>query len=260
MSSLLRAWYVTLALGLATFLVVAFVGRVPADLSAAVALPHELLHRAGVNLRLTLESAVDRRELRDELALLQRQLATAESERRRLELELERLDEVLAVRSAQAPGVWATAPVIGGDAGPDVSRLRVGLGADAGVQVNMPVTVPAGLVGIVTEVARRSAVVRTVLDSQSRVGVTVRGKGGQGIAVGEVGGLVRVTRFIVDEPVAVGDVVETSSYGGLFPVGMLVGVVEQVLPPDPNELRRSFLVRPGVDLATVRDVVLLSTP
>lgn len=258
MSSLLRAWYITLALGLATFLVVAFVGRVPTDLTAAVALPHELLHRAGVNLRLTLASAVDRRELRDELARLQQRLDTVENERRQLELELERLNEVLVVRSAQAPAVWATAPVVGGDAGPDVSRLRVGLGTDAGVQRNMPVAVPAGLVGIVTEVASGSAVVRTVLDPQSRVGVTVRGRGGQGIAVGEVGGLVRVTRFIVDDPVTVGDVVETSSFGGLFPAGLLVGVVEQVLPPDPNELRRSFLVRPGVDLATVRDVVLLS--
>jgi rod shape-determining protein MreC len=100
--------------------------------------------------------------------------------------------------------------------------------------------------------------VTTVLDPQSRVGVSVRGKGGQGIAVGEVGGLLRVTRFILDEPVEVGDVVETSSFGGLFPTGMLVGVVQEVLPPDPNELRRSFIVRPGVDLAILRDVTVLA--
>jgi len=34
--------------------------------------------------------------------------------------------------------------------------------------------------------------------------------------------------------------------------------VQEVQPPDPNELRRSFLVRPSVDLATLREVVLLA--
>lgn len=258
MSSIIRAWYVFVALGLATFLLTAFVGRVPTDLTAAVALPHDLLHRAGVNLKLTLQGAVDRRDFRSELARLQEELALTEQARRDLELQLGRLEQAVTVATTQAPAVVAVAPVVGGDAGPEIARLRVGMGSSSGLQSNMPVTVPAGLVGIVTEVAPWSAVVTTVLDPQSRVGVTVRGKGGQGIAVGEVGSLVRVTRFIVDDPVEVGDVVETSSFGGLFPAGLRVGVVREVLPPDPNELRRSFLVEPGVDLATLQDVVVLA--
>lgn len=258
MSSTIRAWYVFVALGLVTFLLTAFVGRVPVDFTAAVALPHDLLHRAGTNLQLTLQSAVDRRDLRSEVARLQEQLALTEQARRDLELQLERFEQAVTVATTQAPAVVAVAPVVGGDAGAEIARLRLGLGSSSGLQRNMPVTVPEGLVGIVTEVASWSSVVTTVLDPQSRVGVSVRGKGGQGIAVGEVGGLVRVTRFIVDDPVAVGDVVETSSFGGLFPAGLLVGVVQEVLPPDPNELRRSFIVKPGVDLATLQDVVVLA--
>jgi len=164
----------------------------------------------------------------------------------------------VTVAQVQSPGVLAVAPVVGSDGGAALARLRIGLGADAGVGRNMPVTVPAGLVGIVTDVARASAVVRTVVDPQSRVGVTVRGKGGQGVAIGEVGGLVRVSRFMLDQPVAVGDVVETSSYGGLFPAGVSVGEVVEVLPPDPNDLRRTFIVRPSVELATLQQVTLLT--
>ncbi|HZJ08320.1 MAG TPA: rod shape-determining protein MreC, partial [Trueperaceae bacterium] len=93
---------------------------------------------------------------------------------------------------------------------------------------------------------------------QSRVGVSVRGKGGQGMIVGDVANQLRVIRFKVDEPIEVGDLVETSSYGGLFPSGVLVGEVIEVLPPDPNEIRRSFLVRPSAELATLREVVLLT--
>jgi rod shape-determining protein MreC len=124
----------------------------------------------------------------------------------------------------------------------------------------MPATATEGLVGLVIDVTAGSAVVRTVLDPQSRVGVTVRGKGGQGVAVGDLGGRLRVDRFVADGPVAIGDVVETSAVGGLFPRGLNVGVVVEVLPQDPNELRRSFLVAPAVDLSTLLDVVLIAPP
>jgi hypothetical protein len=36
--------------------------------------------------------------------------------------------------------------------------------------------------------------------------------------------------------------------------------VIEVLPQDPNELRRSFLVAPAVDLSTLLDVVLIAPP
>ena len=130
----------------------------------------------------------------------------------------------------QSPGVVATAPVIGGGVGPDVSRLIIGSGTSSGVQVGMPVTVPQGLVGIVTDVTANSAIVRTVVDPQSRVGVSVRDRGGQGVIVGDVADLLRVTRFIQSQEVQVGDEVETSSYGGLFPIGVLVGVAGLPVP------------------------------
>lgn len=258
MSSLLRAWYAFLALGLVTIALTAFVGRLPADLTSAVALPHDLLHRAGTNVRLTVDNLLDRRDMRAVLADLESELAAAEQERRFLELEIQRLEQVLDVRQMQSPGVVATAPVVGGSVGPDISRLIIGLGSRDGVMRNMPVTVPGGLVGIVTEVTGTTAVVRTVVDPQSRVGVTIRDKGGQGMTVGDVANQVRVTRFTGDVEVEVGDLVETTSYGGLFPLGILVGEVVEVLPPDPNELSRSFVVRPSAELATLREVVLLA--
>jgi len=258
LSSLLRAWYAFLALGLVTIVLMAVVGRVPYEYSAAIALPQDLLHQAGTNVRLAVESLVDRRDLRAEVERLEAELAAARQEARMLELEVQRLEQVLAVRRSQSPGVVATAPVVGGTLGDGLARLVIGLGSRGGVTVDMPVTVPQGLVGIVTDVGPSSAVVRTVLDPQSRVGVTVRGKGGQGIAVGDVGDRLRVTGFLEVEPVEVGDLVETSSRGGLFPLGVLVGTVEAVLPPDPNDLRRTYIVRPAVDLATLREVVLLA--
>ena len=258
MSNFLRAWYVFLALGLATFVASAFVGRAPTTLSAAIALPHQIPYRAGVQLRETLAALLDRRELRARNAELRDALAEERERARALELEVARLRETLAIRDAQSPGVVTTAPVIGGSSGASVERLVLGAGRSAAIAPQMPVTVPAGLVGIVTEVAAGRAVVRTVLDPESRVGVTVRDKGGQGVAVGEIGGRVRVVRFVEDGGVEVGDVVETSSYGGLFPRGVRVGVVVEMLPPDPNDLRRTFLVEPSADLSTLLEVALIA--
>ena len=256
MSSFFRAWYLLLGLGFLTFVFTAFIGQVPVDVSSRVALPHALLYRAGINVRRSVEDLLERRNLQEEVTRLTSDVASLQEENRQLALEVERLREALAVREDQSPGVVTTAAVTGGSSGPVLTRLSLNKGTRHGLLVNMPVTVPGGLVGIVTDATADTAVVRTVVDPESRVGVTVRGKGGSGIAVGEIGGRIRVTRFIQDEPVEVGDLVETSSYGGLFPRGVLVGVVDEILPPSPNELRRSFLVRPAVDLATLLEVVL----
>lgn len=256
MSSFFRAWYLLLGLGFLTFVFTAFVGQVPANVSSAVGLPHTFLHRAGVNVRRSVQDLLERRDLQSEVTRLSSSVASLQEENRQLDLELQRLREALSVREDQSPGVVTTAAVTGGSSGAILDRLSLDKGQRHGVQVNMPVTVPAGLVGIVTDVTQSSSVVRTVVDPASRVGVTVRGRGGAGIAVGEIGGRIRVTRFIEDEAVEVGDLVETSSYGGLFPRGVLVGTVEEVLPPSPNELRHSFLVRPAVDLPTLLEVVL----
>lgn len=260
MSSFLRAWYLLLVLGLMTFIVTAFIGRAPTVLSATIAIPHQIPYRAGVNLRASLATMIDRSDLRAENLALRSALAAERERFRRLELEVVRLREVLAIRDAQSTGVLTTAPVIGGSSGELVDRLILGIGRSAPIEAGMPVTVPEGLVGIVTDVVAQRGIVRTILDPESRVGVTVRDKGGQGVAIGDVASGVRVVRFIESTPVEIGDVVETSSYGGLFPRGVRVGTVVGVDPRDPNELRRSFLVEPAADLSVLLEVALIAPP
>ncbi|MFN2322073.1 MAG: rod shape-determining protein MreC [Trueperaceae bacterium] len=260
MPSFVRAWYVFVALALLTFALTAFVGRVPASLSAAVALPNAALYRAGVHLRETVAAMLERSAYRAEIEALQRDRVVLEESVRRLELQVEGLERLLDARREQSPAAIASVPVIARSAGGVGDTLTLAVAGVAGVLPQMPVTSDAGLVGVVTEVTGRTAVVRTLLDPRSRVGVTVRERGGQGVAIGDVGGVVRVDRFVAEGAVEVGDVVETSAVGGLFPRGLRVGVVVEVLPQDPNELRRSFLVAPAVDLATTLDVVLIAPP
>jgi rod shape-determining protein MreC len=258
LSSIFRAWYTFVAAGLLTFVLTALVGQIPADLSAAVSLPHQILYRPGVNLRSAIDSLRDRSDLRVRLATLSEELALTRTVNRELALQVEQLREVVRIREDQSPGVVTTASVTGVSSGSVLRRLTIAKGSRDGVVLNMPVTVPQGLVGIVTVVGGDTASVRLVSDVESSVGVTVRGRGGQGVAIGEVGGRVRVVNFIERDPVRVGDLVETSSYGGLFPRGVLLGEVIEVQPRHPNELRSSFVLQPAVDFSTLLEVALIA--
>jgi rod shape-determining protein MreC len=257
MSSLLRAWYVFLGLGFLTFLLTSFLGRVPFQLSSGVALPTQIFFRIASNIRDTAISAADRSRLTAESEELKNRVGTLEHTNRELQIEIERLRQLLNVRETQSPGASLTAPVTGISSSNIESQLTIGRGTNHGVKENAPVTVPGGLVGIVTDVTERNAVVRTIADPDSKVGITVRGRGGQGIAVGEPGGGVRVINFIEDDTVEAGDIVETSSRGGLFPRGILLGKVKEAPVRDPNDLRIEFLIEPAVEVTTLSEVTLI---
>ncbi len=258
MPSLQRAWFTFLALGLLTLIASGLIGQPPAALSAAVALPHNLLHRVGTNLRVASQALADRTNLREALSEAEATIFELERRTRELSLSVQQLTEVLQIQTDQSPGVALTAPVIGVSSSSLLSRLTIGKGSSDGVMTNMIATVPQGLVGMVVETTSGSSVVRTVLDPQSRIGITVRGRGGQGVAMGLPGGLVRVTDFIEAEAVQVGDLIETSSIGGLYPRGVLVGTVVEVPPRDPNGLRRTFTVEPAIDVSILLEVALIS--
>ena len=235
----------------------AFIGKVPYQLSNLIALPHRFLFQASSNLRSTIESTTARHNFLDEIAFLENEVSKLKEQNRQLELKLERYQQILGVREFQSPSARITASVTGIDSSLLLSRLSLGAGSTDGVIKYMPVTTPEGLVGIVTAVTNHSSKVRTIIDPESRVGVTVRHKGGQGIAIGELGNLVRVINYSENLAVSVGDLVETQSREGLFPRGILVGEVIRILPKNPNGLQIEFLVRPAANIHNVLEVALI---
>ena len=257
MSKVLRAWYLFLGLAVLTFVLTAFAGQVPYALTSVVANPVELPARVAANVRGFAVGITERQDLRAENETLATQVAQLEATKRSLELENERLNLLLGVRQTQSPGANITAPVTGLSPGALIKEFSLGRGSRGGVRVDMPVTTPAGLVGLVTEVLPGSSRARAITDPQSRVGVSVRGRGGQGIAVGVPGGQLKVTNFIEEEPVEVGDLLETSSRGGFFPRGVTVARVTKAPERNPNDLRVEFEAEPVVDTSTLLEVVLI---
>ena len=248
--------YVLLALALSA-LTASFAPRLPGEVSARIAPLFGLGHRAAQNLRAAATTLLDRRDLRRENRQLAEEVAWLQESNLELKVELERLRRALAVREAQAPGVVAIAPVISEDTSGLYRRLVLGLGEADGLEEGMPVTSPQGLVGVIIETTPHRAVVRTVVDPESRVGVRPADRPGRGVAMGEPPAGLRA-ELPVETQIAIGDVLVTGSLQGLFPEGIPVARVTRILPRPPGALRKVVRAKPLVEFGLLEEVVVLS--
>ena len=212
--------------------------------------------RLGQSLRLALATLADRRDWRAEALRLAEEKRALEQEVTKLKLENARLRRVLKVRETQTPAVVAVAPVIAEDPSGLFQRLVLGLGSEAGLKPGMPVTSAEGLVGVIIEVTPKRAVVRTLVDPESAVGVRPGDAPGRGIAYGRPPDRLKV-RFPREVEVEPGDLLVTGAIGGLFPEGIPVARVTEVDPPARGELLYWAWARPVVRFSLLEEVIVL---
>ncbi|PNY83120.1 rod shape-determining protein MreC [Deinococcus koreensis] len=209
------------------------------------------------NLRHAYQTLVQERELAREVASLRKQNDVLRQRNELLTREAARLRQLQVITQTQAPNAVGIAQVIAVSPSPLLARLTLNLGQNAGVRVRMPVTVPGGLVGQISDVSGKESTVVSLVDPESSVGVTLQGnRGGRGLARGVPPDRLRAD-FSRSIPIKVGDVLVTNSLGGVYPVGIRVGTVEKVLPLGPNDLNRTVIVKPAVDVGVVEDVTIL---
>ncbi len=247
--------YVLLALTLSA-LTAHTAPTLPAEVAAYTAPLFGIGHRLAQNLRAAGRSLFERRDLRTENALLRDEVAWLKEGNLELKVEVERLRRALDVRESQAPNVVAVAPVISEDTSGLYRRLILGMGAADGLSAGMPVTSAHGLVGVIIETTAHRAVVRTVVDPESRVGVRPADAPGRGIAYGEPPASLRV-ELPVETEIAIGDLLVTGSLRGLFPEGIPVAKVTAVLPRSPGALRKVVRAEPLAKFGLLEEVVVL---
>ncbi len=234
-----------------------FLPPIPLALSSAVAPVQQLLTRSAQNLRSAIASIIEDRRLRDENRDLRDHAAQLEEENRRLSNAVRQLEQALRVKREVSPGVVAIAGVTAIEPGALRSRMRIDKGYAENVRQLSVVTVPQGLVGVVWEVSQHEALVRTIIDPQSEIGVTIEHKGGRASARGVAGGRLRAEGFARDLQIKVGDIVLTlNAPGGVYPT-IKVGVVSSVQPVAANALGQTVFIEPVVDFAELSEVFVL---
>jgi rod shape-determining protein MreC len=113
-----------------------------------------------------------------------------------------------------------------------MSVMMIDRGTSSGVERNMPVVTPDGIVGYVAEAGLSWAKVVTVCEAASSVGAVVERTGETGLVSGSytlaADNLLKMTYLSPDSDIAVGDRIVTSGYGNVYPRGLIIGYVESV--------------------------------
>lgn len=154
------------------------------------------------------------------------------------------------------------ANIIAIDPGNWFNIFKIDLGNKDGISVNYPVvTSTRGLVGRVFSSDITSSKVLTIIDEDSAVaGWISKAGGGHVIVRGNMQlkeeGLCRMDYIPLDVDVEVGDVIETSGLGGIYPKGIVIGKVAEVRKTN-SEMNRYAIIEPAADFKRLEEVYVL---
>lgn len=163
----------------------------------------------------------------------------------------ERMRELTTINAeiiARNPGDWAT-------------TLTLDKGSNHGVELGDLVTTVDGMAGYVSELYSNTCEITTVIDVEMQCGALITRTRETAIAEGDydlmADGNLRLSYLTEDASVVIGDTVETSGRGGVFPKGVMIGTVESVLP-ESNGISYYAVIRPFVDVDTISSVSIVT--
>lgn len=137
--------------------------------------------------------------------------------------------------------------------------ITINKGRADGVETDMGVACGNGLVGVVYLAGEHYSVVIPVLNSQSHISVTIRGRGYFGFMTWDGGS--PVIAHVDDVPrhaqLKKGDWVETSGYSSIFPAGITVGRIEEINDSEDG-LSYRLKIHLSTDFAHLRDVCVIT--
>jgi rod shape-determining protein MreC len=200
---------------------------------------------------------------------LERENVTLQTENRELratnqalrdaEQEVNRLRHALNYRERSVFKLIA-AEVVARDSSTWWRTVTINRGKRDGIEIDMPVATDLGLIGKITSVSDTVSVVLLISDENCRVAAKVEGSREQGIVSGErvTGGLTPLLdlKFLSKQAdLKAGQKVYTSGVGGVFPSGLLIGVVKTFRA---RELDGQAQLTPSVDLSRLEDVFVVT--
>ena len=136
--------------------------------------------------------------------------------------------------------------------------IVINIGKNDGVDVGMPVIADAGLVGHIISVTDTTAKVQTLLDTSSAVSSVVGTARDSVIIKGnlENSNMLKGTYIPTSAALLEGDKVETSGLGGIYPKGITIGTVKQIIETK-NLTNRYILVEPAVNFDKLETVLVI---
>ena len=203
----------------------------------------------------------DINRLQEENEELKQKNKELEESLRELEItknENERLTELLGLTEKYSNYTTIPAYVINRDMNNYSNMIVIDVGAKDGIKENMVVIADKGLVGHVVSVSDTTAKVQTIIDPSSTVSSTLTTTRDNIIVRGSIEGESRLkgTYIQPDVLIAEEDSIETSGIGGIYPKGIHIGVVKQVIPTK-NTTDRYVWIETAVDFTKLETVLVI---
>lgn len=175
--------------------------------------------------------------------------------------ENDRLRQLLDYKRQQPVFNLMTVAVASRDPGNVAGAILIDQGKRQGIEKDMPVVTAQGLVGTVGQVYDNSAQVQLLLHPRSAVGGVVQRSASRAIGVvsGNAGDPTspQLQNLSRDADIIEGDVIVTSGYGGLYPKGIVIGVVREVRNAEGGLLKYALLT-PTVDFDRLEEVMVIT--
>ncbi|NMB96865.1 MAG: rod shape-determining protein MreC [Clostridiaceae bacterium] len=209
----------------------------------------------------------DLKTLKEENEALKIKINELEKENRELKSykdKIEELKQALNLKDKFEDYEVIGANVIAKEPGNWFFVFKIDIGSKDGVEVDYPVVSSTnGLVGRIISVDNTSSKVMSIIDEDSAVsGWVLKSGGGHVIVRGDLllkeEGLCSINYTTIKIDVAIGDVIETSGLGGIYPKGILIGKVKEIREAN-NELERNAIVQPEVDFKGLQEVFVLKS-
>ncbi len=222
------------------------------------------MYRVATSVSQFFQSITQRQQLLEEYESLKEKVSQLEQQQLKMDeviRENQRLKRLLDFKEEKDDFLVEGVRVTGKNPGNWFNTMTIDKGYNQGVSVNMAVINDLGLVGRVIETGGNWATVRTIVDGQSSISAIIERTRDNGMVKGNntltfEDGLCQMIYLPLDSDVVVGDRVITSGLGEIFPKGIPIGEVIEVLDEE-RDMYKTAIIRPNVDFMRLEEVLVI---
>ncbi len=204
--------------------------------------------------------------LREENSVLAAENAELEQKIRELEgfeVENERLRKMLGLKETNPELDIVSAEIIAKDPSNWYSTFTIDKGTSSGLALNQVVmTTDKYLVGRICDIGTTWAKVITITDPEHSVGSILSRSRDLCVVNGDtelnLSGYCKMSYISKNTNIIIGDYVETSGLGGIYPKGILIGKVIEI-KPELQSISQYAVIEPAANLDKITEVFVIKT-
>ncbi len=222
--------------------------------------PEKVVHGSGSGLRGMWSNYIDLRHVREQNQELKERVSRLQLEQAALLEDARQGQRLQALLSFKEHYISSTvAAQVIGTSGTDQSRiLTIDKGSKDGLKPDMAVITPDGIVGKLRDVFGHTSQVLVISDQTSGAGVLLESTRLRGVLRGNALGQPQIINMLPDERVKQGERVVTSGGDQIYPRGLPVGVVDQVVPDSSNPPYIDIIIKPAANLGHLEEVLVIT--